>query len=76
MFSNIFGVANLFNGKFERTFILIKPDAVQRGLIGKIIERFEAKGFKLIGMKFVWVIYFFSLKKFENLFEKILTISN
>lgn len=46
----------------ERTFILIKPDAVQRGLIGKIIERFEVKGFKLIGMKFVWVISFSNLK--------------
>lgn len=34
----------------------IKPDAVQRGLIGKIIERFEAKGLKLVAIKFVWVI--------------------
>ena len=30
---------------------MIKPDGVQRGLIGKIIERFEAKGFKLVAMK-------------------------
>ncbi|KFM71009.1 Nucleoside diphosphate kinase, partial [Stegodyphus mimosarum] len=37
----------------ERTFIMIKPDGVQRGLIGKIIERFESKGFKLIAMKFM-----------------------
>jgi nucleoside-diphosphate kinase len=36
----------------ERTLILIKPDAVQRGLIGKIISRFEEKGLKLVGMKF------------------------
>lgn len=35
----------------ERTLILIKPDAIQRGLIGKIIERFERKGIKIIGMK-------------------------
>ena len=35
----------------ERTFIMIKPDGVQRGLIGKIIERFEQKGFKLCAMK-------------------------
>ena len=35
----------------ERTFIMIKPDGVQRGLIGQIISRFETKGFKLIGMK-------------------------
>ncbi|KAG7506674.1 nucleoside diphosphate kinase A2-like [Solea senegalensis] len=35
----------------ERTFIAIKPDGVQRGLIGDIIKRFEVKGFKLVGMK-------------------------
>jgi nucleoside-diphosphate kinase len=35
----------------ERTFIALKPDAVQRGLIGEIISRFERKGFKLVGMK-------------------------
>ncbi len=39
----------------ERTFIAIKPDAVQRGHIGEIIARFERKGFKLIGMKFMHV---------------------
>ena len=35
----------------ERTFIMIKPDGVQRGLIGQIMARFETKGFKLVGMK-------------------------
>merc|ERR1712046_146381 len=35
----------------ERTYIMIKPDGVQRGLVGKIMERFETKGFKLVGMK-------------------------
>lgn len=39
----------------ERTFIAIKPDGVQRGLIGEIIKRFEAKGFKLVGMKLMSV---------------------
>lgn len=39
----------------ERTFIMIKPDGVHRGLVGKIIKRFEAKGFKLVAMKFMWV---------------------
>lgn len=39
----------------ERTFIMIKPDGVQRGLVGKIIKRFESKGFKLVAMKFMWV---------------------
>jgi nucleoside-diphosphate kinase len=35
----------------ERTYIMIKPDGVQRGLIGEIIKRFEQKGFKLQAMK-------------------------
>ena len=35
----------------ERTYIMIKPDGVQRGLIGQIIARFETKGFKLVAMK-------------------------
>ena len=37
----------------ERTLILIKPDALQRGLIGKIITRFEEKGLKPVGFKFL-----------------------
>ena len=37
----------------ERTLILVKPDGVQRGLIGEIIARFERRGLKLIGMKFM-----------------------
>ncbi len=37
----------------ERTLILVKPDGVQRGLIGEIIARFERRGLKLIGMKFI-----------------------
>ena len=39
----------------ERTFVMIKPDAVQRGLIGKIIQRFEDKGIKIVAMKMVSV---------------------
>ena len=35
----------------ERTFIMIKPDGVQRGLVGEIIKRFETKGFTLVGLK-------------------------
>jgi len=37
----------------ERTFIAIKPDGVQRGLVGEIICRFETKGFTLVGLKFM-----------------------
>ena len=39
----------------ERTFIIIKPDAVQRGLVGEIIGRFERRGLKLSAMKFLQV---------------------
>ncbi|MCD5405821.1 MAG: nucleoside-diphosphate kinase [Desulfotomaculum sp.] len=39
----------------ERTFIMIKPDAVQRGLIGEIINRFVKKGYKLIAMKLMQI---------------------
>ena len=37
----------------EQTLILVKPDGVQRGLVGKIIGRFERRGLKLMGMKFM-----------------------
>ena len=37
----------------ERTYIMIKPDGVQRGLIGPIVTRFEQRGFKLVAMKLV-----------------------
>lgn len=39
----------------ERTFLMLKPDAVQRGLIGEIISRFEKRGFKLVAMKLLRV---------------------
>lgn len=48
-------IAKIMAGNQERTFIMIKPDGVQRGLVGDIIKRFEAKGFKLVAMKFMWV---------------------
>lgn len=37
----------------ERTLVIIKPDAIQRNLIGEIISRFERKGLKIIGMKMI-----------------------
>jgi nucleoside-diphosphate kinase len=39
----------------ERTLVLIKPDGVQRGLIGEIIKRLEARGLKLVAAKFMTV---------------------
>lgn len=42
----------------ERTYIMIKPDGVQRNLVGEIIARFEKKGYKLAALK---VIYYSSI---------------
>jgi len=39
----------------ERTLVLLKPDAVQRGLVGEIVQRFEKAGLKIVGMKMVQV---------------------
>ena len=39
----------------ERTLVILKPDAVQRGLIGPITARLEQRGLKLIGMKFILI---------------------
>lgn len=39
----------------ERTFLAIKPDGVQRNLVGEIIRRFESKGFTLVGLKMMKV---------------------
>lgn len=40
-----------FEGVKEKTLVLIKPDGIQRGLIGEIITRFEKKGLKIAGLK-------------------------
>lgn len=37
----------------ERSVVIVKPDGVQRGLIGEIIHRFERKGLKLVGLKMI-----------------------
>lgn len=39
----------------ERTFVIIKPDGVQRGLIGEIVGRFEKRGLKIVAMRFLQV---------------------
>ena len=39
----------------ERTFLMVKPDGVQRNLIGEIVGRFESKGFKLVGAKLMQI---------------------
>ena len=39
----------------ERTLVVLKPDTVQRGFIGRILERFETRGLKIVGMKMIQV---------------------
>ena len=39
----------------ERTFAMVKPDGVQRGLIGEIVSRLERRGLRLVAAKFMWV---------------------
>ena len=50
----------------EKTLILIKPEGVQRHLVGKIIARFEDAGLKIIGMKQVWVDKKFAEKHYTE----------
>lgn len=56
--------------EFERTFIAIKPDGVQRGLISEIISRFERKGFKLVAIKVVVPSKGFAEKHYHDLKER------
>ena len=49
----------------ERTLIIIKPDAVQRGLTGEIVKRFEQRGLRIIGMKFMQVSKDLAEKHYE-----------
>ncbi len=50
----------------ERSLVLLKPDAVQRGLVGKIITRFENAGLKIVGMKMLWVSKEFAGKHYPE----------
>lgn len=54
----------------ERTFVMIKPDGVQRGIIGEVITRFEKVGLKIIAMKFVHVDADFSKKHYNEHVDK------
>ncbi|XP_032462906.1 nucleoside diphosphate kinase 3 isoform X2 [Phocoena sinus] len=51
IFANLFPAA--YTGVHERTFLAVKPDGVQRRLVGEIVRRFERKGFKLVALKLV-----------------------
>jgi nucleoside-diphosphate kinase len=54
----------------ERTFIMVKPDGVQRNLVGEIIRRFESKGFKLAGLKLMNVSQELAEQHYDSLKDK------
>ncbi|KAL0924305.1 hypothetical protein M5K25_005121 [Dendrobium thyrsiflorum] len=56
--------------ELERTFIAIKPDGVQRGLIAEIISRFERKGYKLVAIKLVVPSNEFAQQHYHDLKER------
>jgi nucleoside-diphosphate kinase len=55
----------------ERTLVLCKPDAVQRGLVGAVIERFERKGLKVVGMKMMRVDDDLASRHYREHLEKL-----
>jgi nucleoside-diphosphate kinase len=54
----------------ERSYIMIKPDGVQRGLVGEVIKRFEARGFKLVALKLAQVEKAHAEKHYSDLSSK------
>ncbi|MCD5408376.1 nucleoside-diphosphate kinase [Candidatus Bipolaricaulota bacterium] len=54
----------------ERTLVLLKPDAVQRRIVGRIISRFEDKGLKIVGMKLMKVTQQLAERHYEEHREK------
>ncbi|NP_001150225.1 nucleoside diphosphate kinase 4 [Zea mays] len=56
--------------EMERTFIAIKPDGVQRGLISEIVNRFERKGYKLVAIKLIVPSKGFAEKHYHDLKER------
>lgn len=51
----------------ERTLVLLKPDAVQRGIMGRIISRFEDAGLKIVGTKMVWINEHLGRKHYDDI---------
>jgi nucleoside-diphosphate kinase len=62
----------------EKTFLMVKPDGVQRGLVGEIVRRFEQKGFQLIGSKLMVITreqaeLHYEEHKGKDFFERLVT---
>ncbi|XP_069037220.1 nucleoside diphosphate kinase 3 isoform X1 [Lepisosteus oculatus] len=68
IFANIFQTA--WAGINERTFVAVKPDGVQRRLVGEITRRFEQKGFRLVGLKLVQASESLLKEHYRDLREK------
>jgi nucleoside-diphosphate kinase len=61
----------------ERTLVLLKPDCIQRGLVGEIIHRFEQKGLKILGLKMIspsrrLFEEFYSIHKGKPFYEELI----
>lgn len=54
----------------QRTLILLKPDAVQRAIVGRVLSRFEDAGLKIVGLKMVWIDEAFAKKHYAEHVEK------
>jgi nucleoside-diphosphate kinase len=54
----------------ERTLIVVKPDGVQRSLVGRLLQWFEDAGLKIVGMKMVWIDADFAKKHYFDLAER------
>lgn len=60
----------------ERTVVLLKPDAVKRGLVGEIISRFERAGLKTVALKMVWVDKDLVAKHYPDQRDYLITVGN
>ena len=60
----------------ERTLIIIKPDAVQRGLIGEIVIRFERRGLRIAGLKLMQIDEAYDTASSGRALKVIITIEN
>lgn len=54
----------------ERSLVLLKPDAVKRGLMGRVLSRFEDAGFKIVGAKMAWVDKEFARKHYHDVAQR------
>jgi len=62
----------------ERTFVLLKPDAVQRGLVGEVVHRFEKRGLKIVALRMLRVTRslaetYYAEHKGKSFFEPLMT---